>query len=146
VTNSGTISLQNSAAADRPTIAGNFVGLPGSTIALDFNSRTGAADQVVIGGSATGLTTLAVAGLTPGSPFTIGPRLVSVQGATSPNAFTFGNTKNFGTLSVVLVQQANGTGLSFTPATIASTAGLSGSISPPPRRRATSQTDWRSIE
>jgi outer membrane autotransporter protein len=128
VTNSGTINLQNSAAADRLTIAGNFVGLPGSTIALDFNSRTGAADQVVIGGSATGLTTLAVAGLTPGSPFTIGPRLVGVQGATSPNAFTFGNTKNFGPLSVVLVQQANGTGLSFAPATIASTAGLSGSI------------------
>jgi hypothetical protein len=40
VTNSGTINLQNSAAADRLTIAGNF-GMPGSTIALDFNSRTG---------------------------------------------------------------------------------------------------------
>jgi outer membrane autotransporter protein len=122
LTNSGVINLQNNVAGDRLTVTGNFAGSPGSRIALD------ASDQIVIGGSATGSTTLTVAGLGPGNPFTLGPNLVVINGATSPNAFTLGNVLNSGTLSVVLVSQANGTGLTFAPATIASVAGLSGTV------------------
>ena len=128
LSNSGLINLQNNGAGNRLTVTGNFAGLPGSTIALGFNGRTGTADQIVIDGSATGSTTLTVAGLAPGNLFTIGPSLVVVQGATSPGAFTLGNGRNFGTASVVLVSQANGTGLTFASATIASAAGLSGSV------------------
>src|SRR5215470_4601111 len=122
--NSGLINLQNNVAGDRFAVGGNFTGLPGSRIALDFNSRTGAADQIVIGGSATGSTVLTVAGLAPGNPFTIGPNLVVVRGPASPNAFAFGNAQNFGTLSTVLLPQVNATGVNFVVGTIASSAGL----------------------
>src|SRR6266851_2345236 len=128
LTNSGLINLQNNVAGDRLTVTGNFTGSAGSTIALDINARTGVADQVVINGSATGSTTLNVAGLAPGNPFTIGPNLVVVQGATSLDAFVLGNVLNVGTLVEVLVALPNGTGLSFAPATIASSTGLSGSV------------------
>jgi outer membrane autotransporter protein len=128
LTNSGLINLQNAVAGDRLTVTGNFTGSAGSTIALDINARTGIADQIVINGSATGSTTLNVAGLTPGNPFTIGPNLVVVQGATSLNAFVLGNVVNVGTLLEVLVALPNGAGLSFAPATIASSTGLSGSV------------------
>jgi outer membrane autotransporter protein len=120
--------LQNNVAGDRLTVAGNFTGGPGSRITLDFNSRTNTADQIVIGGSATGSTVLTVAGLAPGNPFTIGPNLVVVQGPASPNAFTLGNVQDFGTLSTVLLPQLNGTGVNFAVGTIASTAGLSGVV------------------
>jgi hypothetical protein len=103
LSNSGLINLQNAVAGDRLTVTGNFTGSAGSTIALDINARTGIADQIVINGSATGSTTLNVAGLTPGNPFTIGPNLVVVQGATSLNAFVLGNVLNVGTLLEVLV-------------------------------------------
>ena len=126
--NSGLINLQNNVAGDRFAVGGNFTGLPGSRIALDFNSRTGAADQIVIGGSATGSTVLTVAGLAPGNPFTIGPNLVVVRGPASPNAFAFGNAQNFGTLSTVLLPQVNATGVNFVVGTIASSAGLSGTV------------------
>jgi len=128
LTNSGLINLQNGVAGDRLTVTGNFVGLAGSTIALDVNARTGTADEIAIGGSASGSTTLNVAGLAPGNPFTVGSNLVVVQGSTSPNAFTLGNPLNLGTLSVVLVPQATATGVTFATATVASVAGLSGSI------------------
>jgi outer membrane autotransporter protein len=128
LTNSGLINLQNNVAGDRLTVTGNYTGSAGSTIALDINARTGIADQIVINGSATGSTTLNVAGLTPGNPFTIGPNLVVVQGATSLNAFVLGNVVNVGTLVEVLVALPNGTGLIFAAATIASSTGLSGSV------------------
>jgi outer membrane autotransporter protein len=129
LTNSGLINLQNNVAGDRLMVAGNYAGSAGSMIALDINAKTGIADQVVINGSATGTTTLNVAGLAPGNPFTIGPNLVVVEGATSVNAFVLGNVVNFGTLTEVLVALPNGTGgLSFAPATIASSTGLSGSV------------------
>jgi len=128
LTNSGLINLQNNVAGDRLTVTGNFTALPGSRIALDVNPQTGTADQIAIGGSATGITALTVAGLAPGNPFTVGPNLIVVQGPTSANTFTFGNIQNFGALSVVLLPQATGTGLTFAPVTIASSAGLSGSI------------------
>lgn len=128
LTNSGVINLQNNVVGDRLTITGNFTGAAGSTIALDFNARTGTADQIVITGSASGSTTLNVAGLAPGNPFAIGPNLVVVQGGAALKAFNLVNLQIFGTLQVVLLPQANGTGLSFAPVTIASSAGLSGSV------------------
>ncbi len=126
LTNSGVINLQNNVAGDRLTVTGNFTGAPGSTIALDVNARAGIADQIVIAGNASGSTTLNVAGLTPGNPFTIGPNLVVVQGTASLNAFVLGNVLNLGTLLDVLLRLPNGTGVSFAPATIPSSAGLSG--------------------
>ncbi|HLK84822.1 MAG TPA: autotransporter outer membrane beta-barrel domain-containing protein [Xanthobacteraceae bacterium] len=128
LTNSGIINLQNNVVGDRLTISGNFTGTAGSTIALDLNARAGIADQVVITGSASGSTTLNVAGLAPGSPFTIGPNLVVVQAGAALNAFNLVNLQIFGTLQVVLLPQANGAGVSFAPVTVASTAGLSGSV------------------
>jgi hypothetical protein len=99
LTNSSLINLQNNVAGDRLTVTGNFTGPAGSTIALDINAKTGIADQIVINGSATGSTTLNVAGLAPGNPFAIGPNLVVVHGATSANAFVLGNVVNFGTFN-----------------------------------------------
>jgi outer membrane autotransporter protein len=128
LTNAGTISLQNNFAGDRLAVTGNFVGSPGGRILLDFNPQTARADQVVIGGSATGSTPLFVNNLAPGTLFTTSPNLIVTQGPTSPNAFTLGNTQNFGTFSVALLPTASGAGLNFALGTIPSSAGLSGSV------------------
>jgi outer membrane autotransporter protein len=129
VNNSGTISLQNNFAGDSLRIGGNFVGLPGSRILLEFNPQTARADQVSIGGTATGSTALSVFNLAPAAPFTQSPALITVaQGPTSPSAFTLAPVPSFGTTLPVLLSQPNGAGLNFSVGTIPSSAGLSGSI------------------
>jgi outer membrane autotransporter protein len=124
--NSGVISLQNNVAGDKLAIGGNFVGLPGSRIALEFTPQT--ADQVAITGAATGSTTLSVANLAPTAPFTQSAPLITVGQPTSPTAFTLGPVPAFGTTLPVLLSQPNGAGLNFSVGTIPSSAGLSGSI------------------
>src|SRR5262249_46198282 len=105
------------------------IGLPGSRIALEFNSQTAQADQVFIRGSASGSTVLSVFNLAPAAPFTTSPTLVSVVGLTSPSAFTLGPLPSFGTTLPVLLTQPNGpTGLNFAVGSIPSSAGLSGSV------------------
>ena len=56
------INLQNGFAGDRLTIGGNYVGIPGSQLRLDFATQTSTADQLLITGNASGST--AVVGLT----------------------------------------------------------------------------------
>ncbi|MEM7444375.1 MAG: autotransporter outer membrane beta-barrel domain-containing protein [Pseudomonadota bacterium] len=48
--NAGTVDLQDGAVNDSLTINGNYVGVPGSKIMLDFDASTGTADQFVIAG------------------------------------------------------------------------------------------------
>jgi len=124
----GVINLQNGAATDRLTINGNYVGIPGSRIALDFNSQSNTADQVIITGNASGTTGLNVNNLTPGAPFTISPLLVQVNGTSTAN-FTLANAQNFGAVSVVALPQTNASGQSgISVATVPNASGLAGSI------------------
>jgi outer membrane autotransporter protein len=130
-THSGVINLQtNNQAGDRLTINGNYVGVAGSSILLDFATQTSTADQVIINGNASGSTSLNVRNLTPGAAVTTGPTLVQVNGAPSANVFTLGNLQNFGTIAVVLVPQSSPTGASFGLATVTipTSAGLSGAV------------------
>ena len=99
----GAINLQNGFAGDRLTIGGNYVGIPGSQLRLDFATQTGTADQLLITGNASGSTAVSVFNLTPLAPFTTSPNLVQVNGTVAPNTFTLGTLQNFGALDVVLV-------------------------------------------
>lgn len=58
----GVISMQNGTAGDQLTISGPYTGAQGSRIAVDVDATKGAAvaDKVVVNGTATGATTVAV--------------------------------------------------------------------------------------
>src|SRR4029077_16963182 len=101
-----------------------YVGTPGSVVALDFNSQTNKADQLIIGGSASGSSVINVLNLTPGAPFTLGPTLIDVKGASTAN-FTL-NAQNFGGVSVVLLPQNNGASIAL--ATVPNATGTSGAV------------------
>ena len=79
-TNGGVINMQNGAANDRLTIGGNYVGIPGSQLLLDFAPQSNTADRLVITGNASGSTAVAVNNLNPGVPFTTSPTMVQVNG------------------------------------------------------------------
>ena len=126
--NAGSINLQNNFAGDRLTLAGNYVGIPGSQLLLDFAPQSNTADLLLITGNASGSTAVAVNNLTPGVPFTVSPTLVQVNGTLAPNTFTLGTLQNFGAVDVVLFPGVGNipgsVGLSL--ATVPSAAGLSG--------------------
>ena len=124
----GAINLQNGFAGDRLTIGGNYMGIPGSQLRLDFAPQSNTADLLLITGNASGSTAVAVNNLTPGVPFTTSPTLVQVNGTVAPNTFTLGTLQNFGALDVVLVPGIGNVPGSFglSLATVPSAAGLSG--------------------
>jgi outer membrane autotransporter protein len=124
----GAINLQNGFAGDRLTIVGNYSGVPGSQLLLDFAPQSNTADLLLITGNASGSTAVAVNNLTPGVPFTLSPTLVQVNGTVAPNTFTLGTLQNFGAVDVVLLPGVGNVpgsvGLSL--ATVPSAVGLSG--------------------
>ncbi|WP_162240239.1 autotransporter outer membrane beta-barrel domain-containing protein [Methylobacterium sp. Leaf93] len=99
--NAGAISLQNGAAGDTLTIAGNYVGRNGR-VDLDVSSQSGTADRLVITGNAGGTTGLNLLNVTPGAAFTVSPVLVQVRGEQEANAFTLASARNFGAIDVSL--------------------------------------------
>jgi outer membrane autotransporter protein len=124
----GAINLQNGFAGDRLTLVGNYTGIPGSQLLLDFAPQSNTADLFVITGNASGSTAVAVNNLTPGVPFTASPTLVQVNGTLAPNTFTLGTLQNFGAVDVVLLPGVGNTPGSFglSLATVPSAVGLSG--------------------
>jgi len=129
-TSTGAINLQNGFAGDRLTIVGNYAGVPGSKLLLDFATQTGTADQLLITGNASGSTAVSVLNLTPLAPFTTSPNIVQVNGTVAPNAFTLGTLQNFGALDVVLVPGTGNVPGSFALSlgAVPSVSGLSGLV------------------
>ena len=66
--NSGTITMVDGAANDSLSICGNYVGLPGAGLAIDVDGGAGGltADELIIGGNASGTTGVSL-NLLPGS-------------------------------------------------------------------------------
>lgn len=88
-TNSGAIDLRNTRAGDTLTLPGTYVGA-GGTLGLDITTVGTAtiADQLIVGGAATGTTTIALNQLAGSLPvFNAGTVLVNAGTGTSANAF-----------------------------------------------------------
>lgn len=89
MTNSGTIELRNGVVGDTLTLPGSYVGTNG-TLGLDvlFNGTTNPSDQLIIGGAATGTTTVELNRVAGSQPvFNPGTVLVNAGAGTSANAF-----------------------------------------------------------
>ena len=128
-TNAGGISLQNNRVGDAFTINGNYVGVPGSLIALDFATLSGSADQVTINGNASGTTGLLLNNVTPLAPFTTTTPLVQVNGTTTPGVFSLVALQNVNPLiSFLLVPEIAGSGQRFSLGAAPTAAGLSGAV------------------
>lgn len=87
--NSGTIELRNNIAGDTLTLPGTYAGTNG-TLGLDMFSNGTAlvADQLIVGGAATGTTTIALNQMAGSQPvFNAGTVLVNAGAGTSANAF-----------------------------------------------------------
>ncbi len=103
LTNSGTISLQNGAASDLLTIAGNYSGTGAARLLLDV-SATGS-DRIVIGGAASGST---IIGFNPvgGAPLITTGLLLIDAGTATTGAFTLaGASLSSGFINVSLEQR-----------------------------------------
>ena len=88
-TNSGTIDLRNTRAGDTLTLPGTYVGTNG-TLGLDItsNGTTTTNDQLIIGGAATGTTTIQLNQLAGSVPlFNAGTVLVNAGAGSSATAF-----------------------------------------------------------
>jgi outer membrane autotransporter protein len=88
--NSGTVSLANGRAGDLLTLPGTFTGSGASTLTLDVNlsAAANAADKLVIGGAATGSTTVVL--VNPGSgPALLHPTTILVQAGAGSSAGAF---------------------------------------------------------
>ena len=128
-TNAGAINLQNNRLGDAFTINGNYVGAPGSRIALDFATQSGSADLVTINGNASGTTGLLLNNLTPLAPFTTSTPLVQVNGTTTPGLFSIAGLQNVNPLiSFLIVPEISGSGQRFSLGAVSTAAGLSGSV------------------
>ena len=89
LTNTGTIDLRNGRAGDTLTLPGTYVGTNG-TLGLDvlLNGTTNPGDQLIVGGAATGTTTVALNQLAGSQPvFNPGTVLVNAGVGSSANAF-----------------------------------------------------------
>jgi len=87
--NTGTISMQNGHAGDTLTLGGNYIGSGNALLALD--AAPGAvinADRLIVGGSATGFTSVDVVLPTGSQPlFNTGTVIVQTGAGSSANAF-----------------------------------------------------------
>jgi len=86
--NDGTIDLQDGAANDVLTIAGNFVGSGNSVLAIDFAG--GAADRLVVTGTAGGSTRLNISAIGPVS-LDLNGALVVDTGTSSTDTYVLGS-------------------------------------------------------
>ncbi|TXC73762.1 autotransporter outer membrane beta-barrel domain-containing protein [Sphingorhabdus soli] len=97
--NSGLVDLRNGAVGDRLTVPGNYVGSGNATLGLDTNLTTGASDRLVIGGAATGSTSVVIAD--SGVGLNSGTIIVQSGAGSSANAFVAGNRAGLVQLNVV---------------------------------------------
>lgn len=84
--NSGMIDMRNGIAGDRLVLTGNFVGSGDSTLAVDVGGAS--ADQLVVEGAATGLTSVVVATLPGKATLFAGPvAIIKVGAGSAADAF-----------------------------------------------------------
>ena len=112
LTNSGTIDLRNGRAGDTLTLPGTYTGANG-TLGLDVMlGATSVADQLIIGGAATGTTTIQLNQLAGSQPlFNSGTVLVRAATTSDANAFDLaGGSLNAGFVRLeVVFNPATGT-------------------------------------
>ncbi len=105
--NAGTISLQNGAAGDVLTLAGNYSGTGAARLLLDV-SATGA-DRIVIGGAASGSTSISLNRIGGAPSINTSGLLLIDAGSATAGAFTLiGNGFSTGLVSVTLEQRSAG--------------------------------------
>ena len=92
--NSGLVDLRNGHGGDTLNLAGDFAASSGSTLGLDVTFGPGAsADQLIVGGAATGVTAIAL-GVTDPADATLGGSaviLVKAGAGSAASAFTLAN-------------------------------------------------------
>lgn len=89
--NSGTIDMRNGIAGDRLVLPGTFAGSGASTLAVDVGGAI--ADQLVVGGAATGSTNVVVATLPGKATLFAGPvAIIKVGAGSSADAFRLDKT------------------------------------------------------
>lgn len=117
--NAGAIDLRNGVSGDTLTLPGSYVGTPGSSLGIDVSVQTSGinADKLVIGGAATGNTTIVLQAL-QANPGILVNNLVVVDAGTGSTADAF--TLAGGSFSSGLVGYA----LGYDP--VAATYGLYG--------------------
>jgi outer membrane autotransporter protein len=111
----GVINMQNGTASDKLTLSGNYVGMPGSRLAIDIDPAHQTADSLIIMGTARGSTTINAVYLSNGLLTSPIPIVQSASGSTA--TFTLANPLN-GLFSYTLNQP--------TPGTFSLTSALSG--------------------
>ena len=84
--NSGLIDLRNGRVGDTLTLPGSYMGMNG-TLGLDVNFASTVADQLIIGGAATGTTTVAINQLGTTPVFNAGTVIVRTGAGSDANAF-----------------------------------------------------------
>jgi outer membrane autotransporter protein len=128
--NAGTIDLRRGGQVGNTlTIAGDYFGVPGSLLNLNFSTLTNSSDSLHILGNASGSTGVNLFNVTPGAPFSISPALVVVDRLVAPQSFTLASAQGFGALDGVLITEprpAGGTEVAL--ATVPSPLSLSGAI------------------
>ncbi|MEM6826461.1 MAG: autotransporter outer membrane beta-barrel domain-containing protein [Pseudomonadota bacterium] len=108
ISNGGLITMADGVAGGSLTVDGDYVGQDGA-LALDIDfAAPPTADTLIIGGSATGSTTLTVDGLMPLDQFGASVVVVDADAGTDAQAFTLegGNTHTSGLFSLGLIFDA----------------------------------------
>lgn len=114
--NKGTIDLRNGAAGDVLTLAGDYVGSEGAAVQLDIDGAGRAADRLVIAGSASGSTLIALAAAPREARLTDpdGILLIEVDGTSSADAFTLAEaTRDIGLVRYALAYDPASGGFSL---------------------------------
>jgi outer membrane autotransporter protein len=116
--NGGLVNLADGAVGDQLTLSGNFVGGPGSRLAIDVNGSVAGtpADRLVVGGSVTGTTALTVNRIGTGPAVANPTGVVVVDGAPgSTGTFTLQGPLRSGFVDFSLRQAAGDTLLVASP-------------------------------
>lgn len=85
--NSGLVDMRNGITGDSLTLPGSFSGSGDSRLGLDVNLGTGASDTLVVGGAATGQTTVLVGQTGTEALFNPGTTIIDAGAGSSANAF-----------------------------------------------------------
>lgn len=116
--NGGLVDLSDGAVGDQLNVSGNFVGGPGSRLALDVNAAVAGtpADRLVVGGNVTGTTALTVNRIGAGPALANPTGVVVVDAAPgSTGTFTLQGPLRSGFIDFSLRQAAGDTLLVSTP-------------------------------
>ena len=88
----GLINIQNGSASNQVTLAGNYVGSPGSQLAIGVNPLTGTSDKLIVSGNASGTTSVIATYLSTGPLKSPVPVVQSSPGSTA--MFTLADPTN----------------------------------------------------